>query len=76
MGNTTGVHTDKEVEHLTSQEREELRQKIIQLLRTSEDVRKIIASDKVLPKLMETFPNIREILKKEVQPTYEQYQKK
>jgi len=74
MGTGVGVHTDKEVEKLSKEQREQLKEEIVRRLRTSDDILRIIMSDRdLLPEFMKRHPEIKEILRKDVQPTYSKF---
>jgi hypothetical protein len=61
MGSPVGVFTDDEVKELTINEKNLLKEHIIQHIQTSAEIRRIISDD---PKLLTGNPKIRKILRR------------
>jgi hypothetical protein len=63
MGDRVGVFTEAEVEDLSEQDREQLKQQILQQLQNNPDIRARINEE---PRLLTRDDKIREILRREV----------
>jgi hypothetical protein len=61
MGSPVGVFTDAEVRELTAKQKKMLREHVIQHIRTSAEIRRIISDN---PKLLTKNAKIKKILRK------------
>jgi hypothetical protein len=68
MGSTVGVFTDDQVTGLSDEDRALLKKSAIQHLLTSEEIRKIISAEGVLPTLLKNHPDVHKILKDALDP--------
>jgi hypothetical protein len=77
MGSPVGVYTDKEVKALKPKDRALLKEHAIQQLRNSEEIHRIIMTDKqLLPQLLKTHPKVRNVLRKKMRPMLNRLRKK
>jgi ribosomal protein S13 len=65
MGSPVGVHTEDEVKGLNDEDLKQLKEHIVQQLKTSAEIHAIIAAD---PKILTQHDGIREILRRESSP--------
>jgi hypothetical protein len=72
MGNTVGAYEEKELEGLSSEQREQLKQEVLRLLHTSPEIRAIIDQQ---PRMLTRNSDINKILKRELQPTLDKLKK-
>lgn len=63
MGDTLGVFTEAEVEGLSESERELLKHHILNSMRGSEKIHKILSSNPQLVKQLTKHPEIRKVLR-------------
>ena len=73
MGDTVGVHDEKELEGLSPQQRKELKQEVLRQLQTSPEIRAIINKD---PKILTRDSRINKILRRKVPPNFNKLKKK
>jgi hypothetical protein len=77
MGDQVGVYNNKEVQALKSKDRALLKEHAIQQLRNSEEIHRIIMTDKqLLPQLLRTHPKVRNVLRKKMRPMLNRLRKK
>jgi hypothetical protein len=76
MGNPVGVHTDKEVKNLTPDERALLKQHVLHVLQSSEEIHKIIGTNPKLLKTLTKDPKIKAILRKKARPMFDHLKQK
>jgi hypothetical protein len=72
MGDMVGVHTEEELKTLSPQQREQLKQQILDQLQTSPEIRKIINED---PQILTSDSRINEVLKRELRPFFDSLKK-
>jgi hypothetical protein len=72
MGRLVGVFTDEEVQELSEKDKELLRTHIVQQMRTSAEIAKVLQEN---PKLLTGDPKIREILRKRAAPLQKRLKK-
>jgi hypothetical protein len=71
MGSAVGTFTDEEVENLSPENRDQLKQAALQELRNNPDIRRIIEED---PTILTTNPDINEILREKLNPIREGFE--
>jgi hypothetical protein len=63
MGDAIGVFDDDEVKHLTPQQKEEQKRRVLELLQNNAEIRAIINQD---PKILTRDSKINEIIRREL----------
>jgi hypothetical protein len=63
MGDAVGVFDENEVAHLTPQQREEQKRRVLELLQNNKEIRDIISQD---PRILTREPKIKAIIKREL----------
>jgi len=66
MGDAVGVHSDAELAGLNAEQREQVKQEVLQQLQNNQDIRTLINNN---PKPLTRTPEINAILKRELRAT-------
>jgi hypothetical protein len=66
MGDAVGVHSDAELAGLNAEQREQVKQEVLQQLQNNQDIRTLINNN---PRPLTRTPEINAILKRELRAT-------